>query len=104
MVSTRMDDQLAALDHEDKAVLLVDADAPPADEVASQGFGLPDAVIAISLYARDERIDAFERTPIKTLPLKVLIPRKVMPKLFHARTPRSVHVHGSCEVRCRNRP
>ena len=99
-----MDDQLTVLDHEDEAVLFIDADAPPAGEVAGQGLGLSDAFIAISLDACNERIDAFERSPIKALPLKVLIPCEIMPKLFHVWAPRSVHAHGSCEAHCRNRP
>ena len=104
MIAAGVDDQLAVLNDKDKSVFFVDADAPPAGEVARKRLGLADAIIAVALNARDEGVDAFQRPAVNTLPFKILIPREVMPELFHGYSPRSARANGNCAFHCRNRP
>lgn len=79
MIAAGVDDQLAVLNDKDKLVLFVDADAPPAGEIARKRLGLADGIIAVALNARDESVDAFQRSTVRSLPFEVLIPREVMP-------------------------
>ena len=72
--------------------------------LAHKQLGLADGIIAVALNARDEGVDAFQRSTVKSLPFEVLTPREVMPELFHGHSPRSVHADGNCAFHCRNRP
>ena len=51
-----------------------------------------------------ESVDAFQHSTVKSLPFEVLIPREVMPELFHGHSPRSVRADGNCAFHCQNRP
>lgn len=67
-------------------------------------LGLAEGIIAVALNARDERVGAFKRSTVKSLPFEVLFPREVMPELFHGHSPRSVRADGNCAYHCQNRP
>ena len=77
------DDKEAVFDLEDDAVLLVDADAPPAGVIATKRFWAADAGRAVALNALDELVDAPKRLSVMRLPLDVIGPSRVKPKLFH---------------------
>ena len=72
--------------------------------LAHKQLGLADGIIAVALNARDEGVDAFQRSTVKSLPFEVLTPREVMPELFHGHSPRSVRADDNCAFHCRNRP
>lgn len=72
--------------------------------LARKQLGLADGIIAVALNARDESVDAFQRSTVKSLPFEVLTPREVMPELFHGHSPRSVRADGNCAFHCQNRP
>lgn len=72
--------------------------------LARKQLGLADGIIAVALNARDESVDAFQRSTVKSLPFEVLTPREVMPELFHGHSPRSVRADDNCAFHCRNRP
>ena len=50
--------------------------------LAHKQLGLAGGIIAVALNARDESVDAFQRSTVKSLPFEVLIPREVIPELF----------------------
>ena len=61
-----------ALNAEDDAVGLVDADAPPAAQVVAKGLRVADAGDSVAVDALQEQVDALERLGVLSLPGEIL--------------------------------
>ena len=82
------DFEAAVCEAEDDAVLVVDADTPPARKIAAKRLGVADAVVAVSLDALQKRVDATNGAAVaRTLPGQIVVPAAVMPDLMHGGWP-----------------
>lgn len=88
MSCTGMNDDLVPGDLEHQPVLLVNADTPPAREVAFERLWIADAVVAISVDARKKSVDALCHSCIELDRFDELLPSSVVPNLLHATAPR----------------
>ena len=68
----------------DDTVLLINADAPPTREIVFERLRVANATVAVSVNAFEKVVDSLERLRIASLPVGILVPRAVVPKLLHA--------------------
>ena len=79
-----IDSERLTFDPKDDTVLLINADTPPTRKVAFERFRVANATVAVSVDAFEKVVDSLERFCVAALPVGILIPRAVVPKLFHA--------------------
>ena len=95
-----------ALNAEDDAVGLVDADTPPAAQVVAERLRIADAGDAVAVDALQKQVDALESLGVLSLPSKIFFPSIVMPDLTHGQGLRRQSTHArmrSCEDPFRGR-
>ena len=73
-----------------EVVLVINAATPPSLKRILQGFGLPEAIMAVAVNVLQQLVDALECFPILGLPVKVILKPFILEgkRLIHFQSPR----------------
>ena len=104
MTPARENYEIPFVEHENKAVGVVNSDTPFAGQIAFERFGFSDAGVAVALNVLYQKIYSTERFFILRLPVFVVAPCTIVPEFIHRiRRPQSVRVWKNY-VRRHSRP
>ena len=84
--STLHDFQTAILYSEYNSVFIINVNTPIPLKIASKRFGLPCAIISVTVNINQEPIDFLQGFLILCLPIQIFVPSVIIPKLFHQPT------------------